>query len=281
MAENSSAEHPRKSVKLGDQGPKLPIGHVAGGSLVKDLAVRAWKTRDERELGKLKKEGMGMGQYVSLVVAYMCSKFGGHDWSAITGDSKEVARALDERRIHLGRFTMGDVFYAYMYLRRDVLGNELKMNVKCPQCAHAWVFVGDLDTVEVVTVDAPEALRWTYKLHTPIQLRQKQVTHFQMGAPLWTVVESAGGSPNNEVVPKIAALRGSITALNDDAEPVILTDMELDELSKRDFETLMSMIDKNFVGPKMAVDGECPKCEAKFFAPINWKYDDFFAISSF
>lgn len=266
---------------LGELGFKLPVGAHRGGTLVKDLAMRPWRTREERELGRMKKPKMGFAQYVSMILCYMCTRFADSDWSEAPDLNDKRSKTVDERRVQLGRMYMGDILHAYVLLRREALGPELVTNITCTSCNHAFKFDGDLNSVEVGVVDSPEALEWNYKLITPVKIRGKDVASFRMSAPLWAPIEAVSATNTmNEAVGKITALRASIVGLNDDPSPILLTDTEMDDLTKRDLEALATQVDDNFVGPNMSLEGECPSCDAPFRSQINWRYEDFFSISS-
>lgn len=266
---------PRRVVKtLAEQGPSLPIGIDTGTELAKLIHHRVWKTRDERELGKLKKPKMNMSQYVGTVLAHLYDVVG--PW--VFNDEMKP----DERRVRIASMYMADVFYMYVWLRMNVIGEKLKMNVVCPQqgCQHKFPFTGDLNTIEVYTASSAKELGSFYELRDPIEIRHKTVRTFRMGPARWGIVESFGADISNEALGKIATVRGSITGLDDDPADVMLVDDELDELSKRDFEGLLAHVNTDFYGPKMVIEGVCPRCETEFASMIDWRYDSFFSTSS-
>lgn len=259
---------------LGELGPMLPVGFNVGGVLVKDLSTRVWKTKDERELSKLKKPKMSMATYIGLVLGQMCSKFGPHEWQP---DTK-----MAERQVGVAQGYMGDVFYAYMYLRTQVIGPELKMTITCPTdgCGN-FSFMGDLNSTEVSRIDSLDQLDWFHDLRNPIEIRKQLVTKFRLRAPRWTtLVNNSKDDTMTMSMGKIMAVQGSVVGLNEDPSELALTDAEMDELSKYDLESIASRVNDEFVGPKMVVEGNCPKCERDFAAPIDWSYDRFFSTSS-
>jgi len=273
--EDVSAKKPRRIITtLGELGPQLPVGFNVGGTLVKDLKTRPWKTKDERELSKLKKPKMSMATYIAIVLGQMCSKFGPHEFNQ---DTK-----MGERQLAVAQAYMGDVFYAYMYLRTQVIGSELKMTITCPTdgCGN-FGFVGDLNSTEVSRIDSLEQLDWFQDLRDPIELRKQTITKFRLRAPRWnTLVSHSKDDTMTMSMGKIMAAQGSIVGLNEDPSEIALTDSEFDELSKYDLERIAGRVNDEFVGPKMVVEGNCPKCEREFAAPIDWSYDRFFTTSS-
>jgi hypothetical protein len=278
--EGTEATSGRVKTTLADQGPRLPIGILDGTALHKEIVTKRWTTKEERELGELMRPDANMSEHVSIVVANMCSKLGPHNLDAMKPEQKAVA---------ISTMYMGDVFYAYAWLRKKTMGNKLRLEISCPRarCGVQFPYTGLLDTIEVIAVEDIDDILWAYKLEEPIKLRKKEVTHFQMAYPKWTVMEQAKGTVNEADV-KAMTIQGTIVGLNDDQEPVALTMSEIDELSKIDFEQIQEGINDHFLGPKMGIEGVCEKsvCTTfrtggfKFVFPINWGYKDFFGASS-
>lgn len=266
----------RHKITLGELGPTLPVGLLTAGGLVKRLEPRQFRTKQEKEMARWKKPNMNISQHVGLVLACMCTDFAGHQWSEMPGKPSEVA----ERRVLIAQAAMGDVLYAYCFLRREALGNIVKMNVKCPACNHAWVFPADLNTLDVTTVDSPEALKWDYTMQVPTTIRGKPVSKLRLGTTLWHCMETAASGVVNDINSKLAVLKGSVIGFNDDVASVQLMDSDVDEFHKRDLEGVIAALDDHHVGPKMALDGECIQCGRAFLQPIDWRYDAFFTTSS-
>lgn len=258
---------------LAERGPVLPIG-IAGtsGQLLRDITTRPWKTKDERALGRMKKPKMSMAVYVATVVGYMCSRLGPHEWPQ--------DKPIPERVVAINQMYMGDVFFAYVWLRREVIGNELHMNITCPGCGKGFKFEGDLGSTQVQCVHDLNGLDWTYTLKDPITIRKKEVTSFRLRAPKWGALNLPEGEALNEATAKITTIRSSIVGINDDANEVQLNDDEMDELTKRDLEGIADKLGNDYVGPRMVVEGECPRCDAAFKQMIDWSYDAFFTSSS-
>lgn len=265
---------------LGEYGDKLPIGILHDGRLHKDIIVKRWRTKDERELGKKFPNDAGMAEHVSIVVANMCSKLGPHDMDSLSDAEKSVI---------VSTMYMADVFYAYVLLRLKAMGKDLKLTIRCPTpgCDVEFPYVANIETIEVTYVDDIDDILWTYKLQDPIEIRKQKVEKFSMAYPKWSVMEQ-GRNNNNEAEVKTITIMNSVVGLNDEQNPVSLTMSEMDEISKIDFEGLVEGINENFLGPKMGVEGECTPeiCTKlkrgghKFIFPIDWRYKSFFAHSS-
>lgn len=266
----------RFKTTMEDMGPRLPVGILSGSTLHKDIVVKRWTTKEERELGGLIPSKANLAEHVSIVVGNMCSKLGPYDLDSMKPEQKSVA---------ISTMYMADVFYAYAWLRRRAMGNKLRVEITCPRCEEKFPYVGLLDTIDVMAVEEIDSILWTYKLEEPIEIRRKTATHFQMAYPKWTTIEQAKGSTNEAYV-KALTILGTIVGLNDDQEPVALTMQEIDEMSKLDFEQIQEGVNTHFLGPKMAIEGKCmrPACArnggTSFVFPINWRYQDFFGATS-
>jgi len=261
---------------LGEHGLKLPIGVLDSktGNLGKVFEVRPWRLKEEREIGKIRaaNEHASVAEYVAMVLATMCIRFGNHDFEKMK---------FEERRLLLSTAYMADVFYAYVWLRKDAVGNELKLDLTCGSCRSKFDFVGDLNSVEVGSIDKIDDGNWSYKLKTPIEIRGKLIGEFKLGPARWNTLETipAGTRRFDTGAAKSAIIRGSIIELGElGAIPV--TDNELDELTKYDLERITTLINDRPIGPTMSVEGKCTSCGAPFEHAIEWATDDFFAPSS-
>lgn len=265
---------------LGEYRDKLPVGILHGGKLHKDITLKTWRTKDERELGKKFPNDAGMAEHVSIVVANMCSKLGPHDMNSMSDA---------QRSLVISTMYMADVFYAYTLLRLKVMGKDLKLTISCPTpgCGVEFPYVGNIETIEVTAVDDLDDILWTYELQEPIDIRKQKVEKFRMAYPKWSVMEEGRGNTNEAEV-KAMTLLGSIVGINDSLEPVSLIMSELDDLSKVDFECIIEGINEHYLGPKMGIEGVCTPeiCTKlkrgghKFIFPIDWRYKNFFGSSS-
>lgn len=274
-------EKTKRTVLLKDLGANMPLGISITDGFARDIAVKPWRMKEERELGGLRdaNRDSNMAQYVGMVLATLCSKLGHHNF-----DGMKFA----ERRVVIGQMYMGDVFYAYIWLRVQTMGNELKLKLTCPQCELKFDYTADLESVEVITADDLDALKWDYKLKHPFKLRGKDVANLTLGPARWNGMEmmSQGTTGRNMGEAKAGIIQGSICAipdwLDDQKKPqsIMLGPDELDEMSKFDLERLTTLIDDNALGPNMAVEDKCTKCGRNFMLPIDWSYDSFFGDSS-
>lgn len=263
-----------RTVLLKDLGPRLPLGVPdTGGAYRGDLVCKPWTMREEKELGSLRDSNRdsNMAQYVSMVLATMYERIGPHDFSGMK---------FDERRLRVGQMYMGDVYYAYVWLRLQALGPELGIELTCATCNSKFTFPADLETIEVTTAANLEPFLWPYDLHVPLVIRDKEVRTLGMGPPLWQAIESMTGQGGmNAGEAKAVIILGSIVEA-EGLGAVTLTDSDLDGMVKRDIEQIANLLDEHHLGPDMAVEGSCPRCRRPFKMPMDWGYDSFFGSSS-
>jgi len=263
-----------KKQTIQDRGPLLPIGIASGGKLHQGFDVRPWRFKEERELGRLREDNKGanLAQYVSVVLATMCTRMGPHDFTQMSEN---------ERLLAVGQMYMADVFYAYVWLRIQSLGNEFTIKFQPANAPEPLNIVTDLNTIEVDSVDELEQTFWEYELKAPCRIRGKTAIGFKMGAPRWDALERAPKLGTDSGAAKLAVLLGSVAEIRcENSEPIVtaLAPDELDELTKRDIETVTALMDKNNLGPDMSVEGKHKG--RPFRVSIDWGYDNFFSISS-
>ena len=215
-----------------------------------------------------------MAQYVGMVLGTMCTRLGSHDF-----ESAELK--MEQKRLAIGQMFVGDVFYAYVWLRIQALGAELVLNLTCPQCNKKIEnFVADLDSVEVEVADTLDDACWDYELKNPLTIRGETVSHLVLGPARWNAIELVKGGGRGVAKPLIIKAAIQSLGTKEDNKRIALTETELDELTKRDIEAMVSQIDNRSIGPSMAIEGTCKACARDFRLPIDWGYDSFFGDSS-
>lgn len=262
-----------KVITLKELGPNLPLGIPKGEAFARDVAVRPWRYKEEKELGALREEdqSQSVAQYVTTILAVMCTSLGGHNFEQM----KPI-----ERRVIISQMWMGDVFYAYMWLRIQALGNILPVTLVCRTCNHEFPFDANLETTEVRIAESMEAVNWEYKLYTPITIRGEKVKAFKMGPARWGAMETLGDAAMDTGKAKGAIIAGSICGIVGDDTPMVVTESELEELVKLDIETLTKKLDDSAIGPNMSIECSCKRCRRTLIQAISWGYDNFFGISS-
>lgn len=264
-----------RKTTLAELGAEFPIGIPDdSGRLHKSFSVRPWRLKEERELGKLRasNEGISVGQWVSLVLATMCSRFGPHNFDEMKPEMK---------RVFISQCYMPDIFYAYLWLRRESLGSGFGFEIRCGNCGNRFPFTADLDSMEVRAIEEIKQAVWTYKLKAPITIRGKLIESFVLGPTKWNTLERMGSEilGVDTGAAKSGMIHGSIISLGELGE-IPITENELDDLVKWDIEAISQEIDDKAVGPVMEVAGNCPRCNREFKSSIEWATDSFFAPPS-
>lgn len=275
---SEGAEAPVKSKTVGEQGHVLPIG-VAGptGALGKDLVLRKWTFKEERELGKLRSEHQSatLPEYVGMVISTVVSRAGAVDFSKLE---------MPARRAVVSQMYMADVYYAYIQARIHAIGPDLSLDLTCRHCRKEVKYVGDLNTAEVKTLPDPLAGQWDIDLKDPIQLRGKEVKSFRCGQMRWTALEQGGHEvgPGDSGGTKLMVILGTVIGITGESGDIVLMEQELDALSKRDIERICHSIDQHSVGPDLSLKLKCPhkRCGKDSVVAIDWSYDSFFSVSS-
>lgn len=259
---------------LKELGAQLPLGFPdGGGGYVRDIALRPWRMKEEKELGKLRadNETASLGQFVTMILATMCTRLGHHELEKMK---------FAERQVVISQMWMGDVFYAYMYLRTQNLGNILELNLICPFCKSKFPFDADLYTTEVATAEKIEDASWEQKLRHPIAIRGAEVKGFKLGPARWTTMEGLNDVGADSGTAKDAIIAGSINGTMGEDKPIMISTGEIDEMVKYDIELLSRQVEDNDLGPNMAVEAKCPRCKRESTQAMSWGYDSFFGVSS-
>lgn len=262
---------------LKELGPTLPLGILTpDNSYAKSFEVKKWRMKEERELGEMRDQQRGdsVGQFVAQVLSAMCTSVGTHDFEKLK---------QEERLVHVSQMYVGDVFYIYTWLRLKSLGEKLGLSIKCPSCTNNFKFEANLNTLEVDTCKTLDSAVWEYKMKEPFKIRGKTATEFLMGPPRWTTLENMKGIGGmNTGAAKAGMIVGCILGIGNKEkhEQILLGVNELDEMAKVDIEGITTEMDKNAIGPNMAIEGECPRCRSNYVMPIDWSYDNFFGASS-
>lgn len=263
-------------IPLKELGPRLPLG-VPGpdGQLQKEIACKPWRGREEREVGQLRGQSREDHDFPTKLLAYMFERVGPHDFTAMS---------MPEREVVISQMFFGDGLYAYVWLRTQCIGHEIKLDLTCPSCSFEFKYAADLNTIEVRTADDLEAVKWEYELKNPFDLRGKKASAFELAPSRWSTIQRAakasaetGGMNANAT--KMEILQSSVAGVPG-VGPIVLTGTELDDMTKLDIEELAGKIDGHEVGPDMLVSEKCPRCRRRVRVSLDWDYASFFESSS-
>ena len=222
----------------------------------------------------------------------MLSEWNGKEWLKIEEN---------ERITLVNRLPWATVFYMYIWLRIDALGEDMKMHkFDCPSCGAAIKdMIADLNTIEVKTAgykmidntdseipqyeEDPDFPReGSYDLKKPFTVGEVKVTGLKFGFTTWNAMEKLNSSDRNEGAVKEAMMRASLLkAITEEGGEVALDKNKiLNGMTKRDIEGYYDKLDEFNGGPKLALEIECPSCGSHHEMPFNWTYDYFFGSSS-
>lgn len=264
-------------VPLGKLEAQLPFGIPSStGALHKTIACKDWTAVEEMAIDKLRAESRKTGQFPTLLLSFMYNQVGSHDFSTMEDAEKNAV---------LAQMYLGDVVYLYVYLRTQVMGTDLPLDLTCPHCGFEFAYQADLNTVKVRTATAAEGIRWRYELKRPIKIRGKEAKAFHLGPSIWSHTQESiartaqtdqgKGRTKMEVI--CAAIR---QVEGHDMMALIVEDFKL--MSKIDIEKLAALIDDNEIGPDLSIKETCPRstCQRTIHTSLDWGYESFFAVSS-
>jgi len=238
-----------------------------------EFTFKSWTMKEEKKIAKMKSSRTTMGEFVSNVFGLMLDTLCGENFQ----DKKE------EEKIHiLNQFDLPNIIYMWIYLRYDVLGPEIVMDVGCPNCGklnEKRIFT--LDTMDV-TVKKDDVKRVSdYKLHKIIKFNEEIVESLRIRITRWDSMESAKNEvAANEGLMKELIFNSSIIGINDSEGAIPELNKVIENLTKRDIEGLSAFISKHNGGPTLTLEDDCTSCSNKYFKFLNWSYEDFFGQSS-
>lgn len=269
-----------KRPTLADQGKKLPVGLVAGTKesgyqLNKrfELIPLTWPI--ERAIGRYwqkRREQLSIGEYVGVVLAFTASQIGDADMTKLK---------VPERLLFLNQMFIGDVFYMYAYLRLISMGNELNIKgLQCidPECKHRFNYPADISSLEIIGFDKYSDIEHEIVLPDGFEFAGKIRNTLIVRPPLWLVMGNPQFIQSEQDVFETSFL-SSVVEIDDLPRGAILTAKDLDQFSKSDIEYARDASESILAGPRWTIEGECPKCQERFFFELDWTFENFFGRS--
>lgn len=261
-------------------GQNLPIGvRTPTGRFVRSFEVGAYDTKEEREIGKLRKgSNMQAGRTVMAVMATLLSNWGGNE--------NFPRENVNTRMAKLQEAFMVDLLYAYIHTRIETVGGDYAIGMTCPACEHEWEWIADLNEMELLAApgkfeDADLEVVW--KLRRPIPFGETVLDEVVLGPALWGTTTQVPRSPSVSDV-KLTLVRGAIRAFRSSASPDTpqqpASSHLLDRVHKLDLERLVGVSERKL--PKIDTELEvcCPNCEHTWTHDMLWTFDFFFGASS-
>lgn len=263
-----------KDTTLGLYGYNLPIGIELGTppSLQKDFSFRPFRLIEERLIEedlKKKKGGAHPAQAVLTTLKIMLTRFAGIDFN--TASEKEKMSVLSSAY-------MTDILFAYLTLRVEALGEELEAPCKCPSCSTEWRWSADLRDLEVKVSDSVPTFE--FELRSPIRLGEKEVQRVRLYPPSWSTLVSMKTGSDSSLKRGILLSSMREVFLDGDWVRRPLPPQVLDQLTKRDSELLIKVIDTEFPSIDLSIETECPSCSHKGVETIQWSHSFIFGSSS-
>lgn len=274
---NSDENSPQSGLRettLGLYGYSLPIGVEMGTppTLMKDFSFRPFRLIEERMIEEelKKKRQSGPAEAVLTTLKVMLTSFAGVDFTSAS--EKEKLSLLSSAY-------MTDILFAYLVLRVEALGEELEAPCVCPNCSTSWKWSADLNDLELKVSDSVPTCE--VKLRSPIRLGEKEVSEIRLCPPSWSTLLGIKSGGSDSAL-KRGILLSSIRELLIDGDWVRrpLPPQILDQLTKRDSETLMKLIDSDFPSIDLSVETECPSCAQRGVETIQWNHAFIFSSSS-
>lgn len=256
---------------LGERGDLLPHGVPAGGEHARNFAFKPWRTSDEKEVCAVRDRNRAMtpASFASEAMAHFLTEYAGVDFS-------KLSKA--ERRLQLARAYGGDVFYAWIQLRRQAVGDDFSLQLECRMCRTEFTYVVDLSTMEANVAADGEDLRREVELQDGFTWRGEDVRKVTLTPLRWTFYEGLTASLNTGSM-KVRALTMAACALNGKDLAAPLPESALD-LTKRDLEKLSATLDGENLGPDLAIEEFCPQCGHRVRQSFPWTYDSFFSVKA-
>ncbi len=268
-----------RKTTLGELGAMFPVlPHSMGKpSEKRDFSFREWDMDMEEKLSTLKSESKNIGEFVNKMFCALLDQFCGQDFQKLT---------IEQRMVAINQMEFPNVMYAYIYLRVEELGHDLRLNVTCPSCGKLNAdYVADLRTLEVRRKELEHARAIDYVLTKPLILEDgKIITSLKFDVAKWEAMESATQEiAENSGKMKRLMLKSSLVGASTDKGPVegfYDPQAVLSKLKKVDIEKVLRDVTENNAGPHMAISGKCVHCKKEFQRLLDWSYDVFFDSSS-
>jgi hypothetical protein len=260
-------------ITLNELGNHLPIPTKEGEKL--SFTFKPWRMAEEKQIGKIKQQNRHLGKLVREIFTFMLEDFGGKPWGALSDA---------EQKLLLNQMSWGNIFYMYIYLRYDALGDEMKMvDIQCPNCTHTTKeFTADLNSLEVKVNEGKYDEEAFYNLKKPFRVGEIDIEALRLGYTPWDAMEKIKIGQQNEGDIKENMIRASLLgAVGKEVGNVDLDKFKLlEQLTKRDIEGMYNKLDEHNGGPILGLDVKCEACGHEWHTPMNWSYDYFFGSAS-
>jgi len=237
-----------------------------------EFTFKNWTMKEEKQIAKLKTSSGMMGKFVSSVFQLMLNRFCGEDF-----DAKDT----NEKILTINQLDLPNVMYMWVYLRYEVMGEFVVMDVNCPTCGRLnKQRTFNIESMDIHVKEKTEPRYDYYTLLKPFDFGGETVEKLKIRVTKWDAMESAKDEvAANEGLMKELIFRNSIIGMND-AEGHIDSASIIENLHKRDIEKLSQKISEHNGGPSLSLEDKCEFCGTDYSKFLNWSYDHFFGQSS-
>jgi len=271
-----------KTTTLKEFGPNFPvIRRDSEGKTIekRGFTFNEWDMEMEETLSKMKGQAESTGKFVNDMMGTMFADFCGTDFQSLDDET---------RQLRINQLEFPNVMYAYIHLRVQELGPEMKIDVGCPACGKLNKdFTFSLEDMDVRVKDADHPRTVLYELKRPIILEDKQIiTGVTLDVAKWDAMERADVEVRvNSAKMKWLLFESAIAGVNNAKGPLPpdeFVDIKtvIKKLKKVDIELCMAKLVENNGGPLMATSGKCHYCKTEFWKELDWRFDYFFDSSS-
>lgn len=247
---------PLRRVTLKELGSVLPIGQFTGGELNKSLTVGdSMSGKDRRKLAKLQSEEktLNFNRLVRDILGLSCTNICGHDLTSM--HSGQIAASI-------GPLFMSDVVYAYIYMRTQVFGPNIKLNIGCSNCGSNYDAYINLDELEVDIVEDMSQLTWDYTLEHPVTWRGRLIEKITMQNGLFSSMgrQDRRYAQHPDYVISFT-LASSICGINDKTVNVMSIPIDaLDDWDVNDIDAASHAMGLHAAGPELSAMTTCTVC---------------------
>lgn len=275
-----------KLTTIAELGQQLPIGKVDGDKLIKTFDLRPYKSKIDRfmniwnEANEGQHIAKGVAKFLSLLVSQYADE-------ALALDSEGDSTADTMAKVL--NWSFADVMYIYIMIRISV-SELMEVNYSCPECQHKGLVKLDLKSTEVMVFEKPADLYTAVKLKHGFKLATGKICKSLVLQPIpFKTLLLSGATQGNTDSLGYNQLREAVYKLGGAEQGYVVSDEELDEMSKIDQLIVDRYAGKATAGPKMRTVFECEsqvdrggekqKCGHKITNALNWSFDDFFGSS--
>lgn len=275
-------DEPVQLPTLNEYGQRLPIGliddSVKPPILKKEFEIHKLDWERERAASKTWKRVMRQDgtSFLDEIVVKIA-----HTLESLGGVSLEKHN-IEKRMQILYEMFPGDVFYLYIWMRVISLGNEFALTkVKCPACGHIIKeFPVDLSSTEINVREKVEEVYHKVTLKDGFECMGEVRTKLTLRPSTFRAMAKSDFEDDAEFFADV--LKSSVIDIEGMPDDAMLTDDDIAKMTPYDRAKIRQTVDFMSGGPRWDVQIDCPseKCNVTFDHLIDWRFSNFFKLSS-